>query len=203
MPSSSSTFGKQLCTLCGSTFGLWIRGLYSNVSASVARLCTVGQPKSVISMSASRTTMQCISSPQLQGSQWLCMRWWIHGFDVYGLHVQFLCIRKSLPEVPRSWCGISKSLAICWHHLASGCLHGSLAMEVEPCRTTGGGGTMQDSFQRTQGANSSSGANPLAALSLGDVSNPLPSFLLSFLVCFTFANDFQCNFLQKVSFGEF
>ena len=190
MPSSSSTFGKPLCTLCRSTFGLWIRGLYSNVSASVARLCTVGQPKSVISMSASRTTMQCISSPQLQGTQWLCMRWWIHGFDVYGLHVQFLCIWKSLQKVPRSWPGISKSFAICWHHLASGCLHGSLAMEVEPCRTTGGAGTMQVSFQRTQGANSSSGANPLAALWLGDVSKLLPSFLLFVFSVFHFLQWF-------------
>ena len=133
-------------------------------------------------------TLQCIrAGPELQGFQGIRMRWWVHWCDVYGLRFEFLCRWKRLQGVPRLWFGISKSLAIRSGHRDTGCCPGSLAMEAETRRTSGGG-TLQVMFHRIQRANPSSGANSLTTLSLGDVN--------AFVLCVSFFRLFLHNFLR-------
>ena len=167
MSSSSSTFGRGLLTLCGSTLGLFIRRFDSRISTSATRFCSGGQRESVLSMPPSRTTMPF--SSELQDVQ-ICMRRWLRWCDVHGLRFQFLCCWKGLQGVPRLWFGISKPLAIRPRHRDSGCCPGSLAMEAEKHRSRGAAGTLQVVFHRIQRTNPSSGANPFTALSLGDVN---------------------------------
>ena len=98
MSSSSSTFGRGLLTLCGSTLGLFIRRFDSRISTSTTRFCSGGQRESVLSMPSSRTTMPF--SPQLQDVQ-IRMRRWLCWCDVHGLRFQFLCCWKGLQGVSR------------------------------------------------------------------------------------------------------
>ena len=179
MFSSSSTFGRELCTLCGSTLGLFIRRFDSRISTSTTRFRPGGQRESILSMPSSRTTMPF--SPQLQDVQ-IRMRRWVRWCDVHGLRFQFLCCWKGLQGVSRLWFGISKSLASRHRHRDSGCCPGSLAMEAETHRTRGGGGTLQVVFHRIEGTNPSSGANSLTTLSLGDV-NPFVLCASLFRLC--------------------
>ena len=188
MSSSSSTFGRGLLTLCGSTLGLLIRRFDSRISTSTTRFRSGGQRESVLSMPSSRTTMPF--SSELQDVQ-ICMRRWLRWCDVHGLRFQFLCCWKGMQGVPRLWFGISKPLAIHPRHRDSGC-PGSLAMEVEKHRTRGAAGTLQVLFHRIQRTNPSSGANSLTTLSLGNV-NALTFSVALFRL-------FLHNFLQSWDF---
>ena len=189
MSSSSSTFGRGLLTLCGSTLGLFIRRFDGRISTSTTRFCSGGQRESVLSMPSSRTTMPF--SSELQVIQ-IWMRRWLRWCDVHGLLFQFLCCWKGLQGVPRFWSGISKPLAIRPCHRDSGCCPGSLAMEAEKHRSRGAAGTLQVVFHRIQSTNPSSGANPFTALSLGDV-NP-------FVLRASLFRLFLYNFLQSWDF---
>ena len=100
-------------------------------------------------------------------------------------------------------------MAIRSGHRDIGCCRGSLAMEAETHRTSGGG-TLQVMFHRIQRANPSSGANSLTTLSLGDVN--------AFVLCVSLFRLFLHNFFSilrnssltqssfrnsKANFGEF
>ena len=128
MSSSSSTFGRELLTLCGSTLGLFIRRFYNPISTSTTRFRPSGQRESVLSMPSSRTTMPF--SSELQDVQ-IRMRRWLRWCDVHGLRFQFLCCWKGLQGVSRLWFGISKPLAVRPRHRDSDCCLGSLAMEAD------------------------------------------------------------------------
>ena len=160
-------------------------------------------------MPSSRTTMPF--SPQLQDVQ-IRMRQWLRWCDVHGLRFEFLCCWKVLQGVPRLWFGISKSLAIHPRHRDSGCCPGSVAMEGEKHRSRGAAGTLQVVFHRIEGTNPSSGANPLTALSLGDVNAfvlcvsffRLYFYTISFNSILRFSSLILSSFRNsKANFGQF
>ena len=189
MSSSSSTFGRELLTLCGSTLGLFVRRFYNPISTSTTRFRPSGQRESVLSMPSSRTTMPF--SSELQDVQ-IRMRRWLRWCDVHGLRFQFLCCWKGLQGVSRLWFGISKPLAVRPRHRDSGCCLGSLAMEADTHRTRGAAGTLQVVFHWIQRTNPSSGANSLTTLSLGDVN--------ALVLCVSLFRLFLHNFLQSWDF---